>query len=129
VGAVTALDPAIAADNATELAEWWQKKAHDEVAGLLAKMGEYGGGGAAIDLIEIGRALASVIADGNELSGTTDPAQQAELGVYFYVLGKVARWTAAVQEGRKVSDDTIMDIGIYTRMAERIREAGGWPNA
>lgn len=110
-----------------ELAEWWEKLAHAEVTPLLAKMTEYGGSGAAIDLIEIGRKMGELGPRLAEL--TTDDAGKAELGVYFYMVGKMARWHAALMEGRQVSDDTLHDIGVYDRMVQRIREAGGWPSA
>lgn len=112
---------------AQALGEWWEKQAHAEVAPLLLKMTEYGGSGSAVDLIEIGRKLSEL---GPRLAALgADPADQSELGVYFYLVGKMARWHAALMEGRKVSDDTLHDIGVYVRMVQRIRESGGWPNA
>jgi hypothetical protein len=112
---------------AQELAEWWEKLAHSEVEPLLLKMTEYGGSGAAVDLIEIGRKLSEL---GPRLAAlAADDASKAELGCYFYIVGKMARWHAALMEGRAVSDDTLHDIGVYTRMVQRIREAGGWPSA
>lgn len=112
---------------AQELAEWWEKQAHAEVAPLLAKMTEYGGSGPAVDLIEIGRKLAELGPRLAELTKTD--ADKAELGCYFYIVGKLARWHAALMEGRPVSDDTLLDIGVYVKMVQRIRESGGWPNA
>lgn len=109
-----------------ELHEWWMAKAAAEIDPMIAKMAEYGGGGRAIDLIEIGRAMAEGFALPDELEQPTD-AWLSELGIYFYLVGKFARWKAAIQEGRKVSDDTLLDIGIYIRMAQRIRDVGGWP--
>jgi hypothetical protein len=110
-----------------DLAEWWEKLAHAEVSPLLAKMTEYGGTGAAIDLIAIGNVLSQL---GPRLADLTkDDASKAELGCFFYIVGKMARWHAALMDGRPVSDDTLHDIGVYTRMVQRIRDAGGWPNA
>jgi len=108
-----------------DLRDWWMSKAAGEVEPMIAKMMEYGGDGRAIDLIEIGRTL--------QISGVKVPdddassAELSELGIYFYLVGKFARWTAAIAEGRPVSDDTLHDIGIYVRMVQRIRESGGWP--
>jgi len=113
---------------AQQLGEWWEQLAHDEIAPLIAKMQEYGGLGRALDLVEIGRAMrhagAKVPPHAFEEDGD---AQLAELGIYFYLQGKFARWTAAIAEGRAVSDDTLHDIGIYVRMVQRIRAVGGWP--
>lgn len=112
-----------------ELHGWWVQTAKAEIEPMLAKMREYGGLGRAIDLEEIGRGLVQ--------SGVRTPAMEygqpalshelQELGIYFYLLGKFARWTAAVAEGRPVSDDTLHDIGVYVRMAQRVRAVGGWP--
>jgi adenylosuccinate synthase len=109
---------------ASELELWWTAKAQDEVKPLVDKMIEYGGHGAAMDLIDIGRDLFRIAGRTNE---EFTEADATELGIYFYLRGKMARWTAAVSEGRRVSDDTLHDIGIYVRMAQRAREVGGWP--
>lgn len=106
---------------ATELSSWWSIKASDEIDMVVGKATEYGGDGSAIDLLDIGYALA--LAMGRQV----DDEEATELGIYFYMVGKMARWKAAVTEGRRVSDDTILDIGIYCRMAQRNREVGGWP--
>lgn len=111
------------------LHEWWLNKAEAEVTPLIAKAKEYGGTRRALDLIEIGRAL---MLAGVEIDQSADiyqatEAELQELGIYFYLQGKFARWTAAIAEGRPVSADTLLDIGIYVRMVQRIREQGGWP--
>jgi cell division septum initiation protein DivIVA len=114
------------------LGQWWMDKAAAEVEPLIAKMTEYGGEGRAVDLHEIGRAL---LGAGVQVPnpGTDDITEEtvdevmSEMGIYFYLVGKFSRWQAAVAEGRRVSDDTLLDIGIYVRMAQRIREVGGWP--
>ena len=43
------------------------------------------------------------------------------------IVGKMARWTDAIRTGRRVSDDTLFDLGIYVRMVHRVRAVGGWP--
>ncbi|MEU1733337.1 hypothetical protein [Streptosporangium sp. NPDC020145] len=106
---------------AEELAHWWSKMASEEIDMVVRKAVEYGGNGAALDLIQIGQNLA--LTAGRRVHNE----EATELGIYFYIVGKVARWTAAIVEGRRVSDDTILDLGIYTRMAARNREVGGWP--
>ena len=134
------VDPALAKvlidnEKSQGLREWWLDLASSEVEPLIAKAIEYGGEGRALDLIEIGRALvtAGVKLPNQRIAPWPDDkkgmldADYAELGIYFYLQGKFARWTAAIAEGRPVSDDTLLDIGIYVRMAQRIREVGGWP--
>jgi hypothetical protein len=100
-----------------ELAAWWAEIAQTESDRVVAKAIEYG----ATDLVDLGDLLL-------RMSGRSGTVQEAaELGVLFYLAGKVSRWTAAVTEGRPVSLDTIEDIGVYCRMAQRIRSHGGWP--
>lgn len=102
-----------------ELTEWWLDLARAEAAKVVPKAVEYG----ATDLLEIGRDM--VAAGVAERGGGA--AELCELGVYFYMVGKMARWRSAVAEGRAVGDDTLHDIGVYVRMAQRIRSHGGWP--
>jgi len=112
------------------LSKWWLSAAKDEVEPLIAKMIEYGGMSRATDLEEIGRGLVHSGVKPWErahVDRALETRQYQEMGIYFYLLGKFARWTAAVAEGRPVSDDTLLDIGIYVRMAQRVRAVGGWP--
>ncbi len=102
-----------------ELRDWWLGLAQTEVDRTVPKAVEYG----STDLTDIGYDLARTM--GREV---TDE-EAAELGVFFYLRGKVARWVSAVMDGRRVSDDTLFDIGVYVRMAQRIRHAGGWPDS
>ncbi len=118
-----------APDAWSELRGWWEQTAHDEVSGLVDKMVEYGGLRRATDLTEIGHSMVLVGVPSRAVGGTTEQEVQwlQELGAYFYLRGKFARWGAAIAEGRPVSDDTLHDIAIYTRMVQRIRQVGGWP--
>lgn len=99
------------------LAGWWLQKAESEVAQTVAKAVEYG----ATDLVDIGKSLARVA--GREV---TDQ-EAAEWGIFFYLEGKLSRWRSALERGDRPSDDTLLDVGVYARMAQRNREAGGWP--
>lgn len=99
------------------LQQWWHDRAEAEVDAVVPKAVEYG----ADDLTEMGQVMARMA--GREV----EAAEAAELGVYYYALGKMARWTAAVVDGRPVSDDTLHDLGVYIRMVQRIREVGAWP--
>lgn len=107
------------------LRDWWVDIAHKEVEAITDKMSEYGGAGRAVDLIDIGRDLLRAMAAPAAYVESEELC--AEVGIYFYLRGKIARWTAALVEGRRVSDDTLHDIGVYARMAQRVRETGGWP--
>ena len=106
-----------------DLHKWWMLTAQHEIEPLISKAQEYGGARRAGDLAQIGHQLVQTGVKGNP----ENEAEMQELGIYFYIIGKIARWTAAISEGRPVSDDTLHDIGIYIRMVQRIRDAGGWP--
>lgn len=101
-----------------DLASWWLYTAAGEVDAMMPKVIEYG----ATDLAWVGRQMA-------EAQGRLNvhDEEAAEIGIYWFILGKMARWGAAVREGRRPSDDTLHDIGVYVRMAQRVRDAGGWP--
>lgn len=100
-----------------DLGKWWMEQASAEIERTVPKAIEYG----AHDLVEIGRTL------GRCMGRTLSEEEMAEMGIYFYLVGKVARWTDAVTRGERPSDDTLFDIGVYIRMAQRVRAAGGWP--
>lgn len=101
-----------------ELEQWWLAMAGEEIERTVPKAIEYG----STDLAEIGRQmLAAGLHEGNHETPTE------ELGVYFYMVGKMARWTDAIRTGRRVSDDTLFDLGIYVRMVQRVRAVGEWP--
>lgn len=99
------------------LESWWMAQADREIDATIPKAIEYG----STDLVAMGHDLARCA------GRTVSDEEAAELGVFFYVRGKVARWVDAVVDGRRVSDDTLFDIGVYVKMAQRIRKAGSWP--
>jgi hypothetical protein len=102
----------------SDLRRWWLEMAENEIERTVPKAEEYG----ATDLVAIGRVLAACMGR----RGVTD-ADATELAIFFYMVGKMARWEDAVRRGDKVSDDTLFDIGVYVRMAQRNRSHGGWP--
>lgn len=104
--------------DAESLQDWWADTAAGDGRKVIPKAAEYASG----DLTEVGRTLARIA--GIEVE---DEAHATELGIYFYALGKMARWTAAVEGGRRVSDDTLLDLTTYMMMARRVRDVGGWP--
>lgn len=109
---------------AKELENWWLDQARHEVEKVVPKSVEYGGVGRAIDLVDIGRDLLRSMNTPDEY--ITDE-WAIEVGIYFYLRGKVGRWTAAIMRGERVSDDTLHDVSVYCRMAQRNRQVGGWP--
>lgn len=106
---------------AAELERWWHDQAQVEIEQVVPKAIEYGGVGSAVDLVWMGQEIAGM------LGRRVDDQEATELGIWVYILGKVARWKAAILEGRRVSDDTLHDISVYCRMAQRNRAVGGWP--
>lgn len=104
--------------NQSALKDWWADTSAADANKVVPKAVEYGAG----DLEEIGRTLAKV-----SKMGDVDEAQATELGIYYYVVGKLARWTSAVERGDQVSDDTLLDLTTYLMMARRTRDVGGWP--
>lgn len=116
-GGKPAAEQTAAADLQIALTDWWLDRATEEIDRTVPKAVEYG----ATDLIDIGRDLARTA------GRTVTDEEAAELGIYFYMRGKLSRWTDAVIRGDRVSDDTLFDIGVYTRMAQRVRSHGGWP--
>lgn len=97
------------------LANWWLDETKNELNSVLPKAIEYG----SADLKVIGFALSQMI---GEPKGVTHD----ELGIAFYVLGKVARLVGGYADGRLPSDDTWHDIAIYTKMAQYSRKHNGW---
>ena len=110
------LCPGVTAEQTGEfdVAAWWTKTNAEDHRAFVPKFDEYG----SEDLLAIGRNLADIL--GREV--TDDEAN--ELGIYFYLYGKMARWTEAVKGGRPVSDDTLHDLTVYSMMA-RLNRAGG----
>jgi hypothetical protein len=49
------------------------------------------------------------------------------MAIAFYLLGKATRVFGAYQRGGRPSDDTWHDLTVYSMMARRVRETGGWP--
>ncbi len=103
--------------SAEQLRLWWFEQADREIEGTVPKAVEY----SSTDLADIGHVMARCA------GRLVTDEEAAELGVFFYLQGKLSRWAGAVAAGKRPSDDTIYDIGVYCRMAQRIRATGGWP--
>jgi hypothetical protein len=93
---------------AEHVRHWWLGHAEYEIDGMLEKLMEYGTG----DLHEIGRQLMEIGAAGD----LDDPQTCYELGVLFYVVGKVQRALTAARLGAAASDDTWHDLAVYAKM-------------
>lgn len=98
-----------------DLVGWWTQTSNDELGDVLPKAVEYG----SADLKIIGYAMSQMI-------GKPTLVTHEELGISFYLLGKVARLIGAYADGRKPSDDTWHDIAVYTKMAQFSRQFGHW---
>lgn len=99
------------------LQQWWLDRAKEEAQAVVPKAVTYGSN----SLLQLGRKMAQL--QGREASDE----EAMELGCWVYAVGKIERWTDAVMRGERPSDDTLYDIGIYIKMAQRIRDAGSWP--
>lgn len=116
--AASPADPGTSVEALADLRDWWLSTAQADMAMVAPKAVEYG----SVELEEMGAALARMMGR-SDLSA----ARRVELACWFYAMGKTQRWTAAVTRGEFVSDDTLTDLGVYTLMVRRAREAGTWP--
>lgn len=97
-----------------ELKSWWLAVAEADADMAERKAAEYG----SEDLEHIGKTLRRMM--------KVDPAvSNVELGIFFYLAGKIARITEAIRTGRAPSDDSYRDLEVYARMVRRARETGG----
>lgn len=100
-----------------QLAGWWRGQAEKEIERTVLKAVEYG----AADLEVMGLAMLHLV-----------PREKRsrqlglEMALAFYALGKVARLFGAFERGELPGSDTWFDLGVYCRMAERVREFGEW---
>ncbi len=108
-----------------DLTRWWMDTTYNDLQAMLPKQAEYGGtGGGSADLKVMGDALA-------ELCGMRDAedAVKQEMACWFYGLGKVSRLISNYQRGEPGKADTWHDLTVYSLMARRLQEHGGWPSA
>jgi hypothetical protein len=98
-------------DLAGHTREWWVETARVDVDGFLPKLMEYG----SHDLVVIGAGMMPHASDSTRM----------EAGIAFYLLGKASRAVGAYQEGRTPSDDTWLDLSVYSMMGRHVRKFGG----
>jgi hypothetical protein len=106
-----------------DLALWWEVTNRYELDKTIPKCVEYGARGA--DLVAIGRDTAEIGKMATPV-GVLDEAFWAELGIHFYLRGKIARSGEAFKNGVMPSYDTLFDSGVYSRMQQRVRHMGYW---
>jgi hypothetical protein len=97
---------------AVDLLEWWMDTTRRDADGYIKKAEEYG----SYDLHVTGEVLLHAMK--NPPKGV-DPR---EVGVVFYLLGKIARAVSAYEDGRTPSDDTWHDVVVYAMMARLFRK-------
>jgi hypothetical protein len=107
------IDPA-----AQELHDWWLDHSTNEIDGMIEKLMEYGTG----DLYEIGRTMLGFF----DPVRMEDHALCYEIGVMFYVVGKINRVISAAHKSEQASDDTWHDLAVYSKMV-LARRAGVMP--
>jgi len=104
-------------DRINRVKVWWVDHARREAEYLAPKAVEYG----SYDLELVGQVLADTIHP--HAGADPDP----EVGIAFYLLGKIARVMSAYRDGHSPSDDTFRDIAIYAKMVLYIRDNERWP--
>lgn len=120
----------------TDPSAWYEAEQRADRELAMAKRAEYG----SADLRIMASALREMLPD-PELSELRDAFGNGEYGgmeqqddegyyieaaIVFYVLGKVSRIVGALSEGRVPSLDSWHDITVYSMMARRTRNSGGW---
>lgn len=100
-----------------KITTWWRTHSKQTGEDFIAKLEQYGAG----DLYGIGRAMAEMWEE------DIDDDTAFELGVLFYVIGKIERLRSAYKNGQPGSDDTWHDIHVYAKMVLAHRE-GVWPS-
>lgn len=117
----TPVEPSTEDEHFEELLTWWRTESELDAQKTIPKAIEYG----SIDLNIIGYALGECIPalQAQRREGSTEAA---EMGIAFYLLGKIARMVSAYSEGQRPSDDTWMDVTVYSMMGRRVRDRGSW---
>ena len=108
----------VARDVAPPLPEWWRQLMEREIGRVMPKVEEYG----ATDLAVMGRALVALLPPPMQ-----NEAVGMEMACAFYALGKIGRIVSSYATGKLPREDSWHDMGVYARMAQRIRETGRWP--
>lgn len=104
----------IAPPGQQELIDWWVATAKADAELTIPKAIEY----SAHDLVAMGVGL---------LGANAPDQRRTEAAIAFYASGKAARLVGSYVEGREPSNDSWLDLSIYSMMGRRTREVGSWP--
>lgn len=58
--------------------------------------------------------------------GSVPERDAMQYAVWFYSVGKMARWTSAARRGEQPTRDTVLDILVYALMWLKVEETGEW---
>ena len=103
---------------AEHVREWWMATAEHDFNLIAPRIGEY----ASYDLDILGRVTLDMV----DLP-SDDLALRTEVACLWFAMAKIARALSAYKEGRRPSDDSLIDLNAYVYMARRARETGSWP--
>jgi len=122
-GATQALFDGEAFEEEDEFTRWWRTTSEGDLRHSLTKRAEYG----SRDLVRLGEALFEFAGVTREDDDESEWEQVcAELGILFYLEGKLARALEAYRQGNLPSTDTYDDLRVYSWMLGRVRETGSW---
>ena len=102
----------------SELASWWHQLTDKDLAALGDPTLP-----TSYDLEMVGHATGESLGRPRQLK----PAEAAEIGAWWYLLGIIGKAVSAVREGRMPSREVVDEIRRYAVAIARIRDAGGWP--
>ena len=102
-----------------DLFQWWTETSNNEAQSSIPKSVEYG----VSSLKTMGDEIITMMP--SEVGTRNDPTMVA---IWCYVVGKLGRWSNAVRRGEQVNPDTLHDIAVYVKMAQRIQQTGTWVN-
>lgn len=95
------------------LGDFWREDTERLITMCEPKVIEYG----SEDLVELGRDVARMAG-----RPVPDDGLAYELGVFFYVRGKMARWMNAAVRGEHVNQDSLDDILTYVVLCKYDRK-------
>lgn len=105
------------------LSDWWADESTADMLAAVPKAIEYG----STDLEAMGVQLVALHPNVEAMNADERSRVGLEMAIAFYLLGKATRIFGAYQRGGVPSDDTWHDLTVYSMMARRVRETGGWP--
>jgi hypothetical protein len=98
---------------------WWHALVDSTAPTIQAKAEEYGSN----SLAAMGRVFMRARGD----VGPYNDAEALEIGCALYAYGKMQRVMDSLYKGHQPSEDTWHDLGVYSTMAQYIKQEGRWP--